>query len=237
MGPEVSSRGGQGNIGAVDIHEIHEEEERPVRVGPPGLVAPTDAVQQLLGVADQLRRQAAVRLGQLLGDRQPDAMGQPQDRAAQRRVVHRRQRAHLVVAELLDIIIEPAPDAVGGVAHPGVAHQAGGGVAVGGEVLGQRGRRPEVGAIDPGAVLERPEAREHGHVRGQGERGGRSRHLERDPLPGPALELGRRPPRIAVDAHVVGADGVHDDPEQVRGPRRGPGPGPLVRMGDPVPLP
>ncbi len=50
-----------------------------MRVGPPGLVAATEAAQQLLGVADQLRREAAVPLGQLRGDRKPDAMGQPHD--------------------------------------------------------------------------------------------------------------------------------------------------------------
>ncbi len=156
------------------------------------------------------------------GDRQPDPIRQLHDDVSQRRVEHHRPRAHLVVAELLDIIIEPAPDAVGGVAHPGVARQAGGGVAVGGEVLGQRGRRPGVGMVDACAVLVRPEPREHGDVRGQGPGSGRTRPVERDPLPGPVLEHGRRLPRIPMQAHVVGAHGVHDDPEQVRGGGGGP---------------
>ena len=83
-------------------------------------------------------------------------------------------------------------------------------------MLGDGGRRTQIRAVNARTVLGRPEPGKHRHVRRQGPRGGRTRHLERDPLFRPLFNLRRGGSVVSINTHVIGAESIRDDPDHVR---------------------
>ena len=118
----------------------------------------------------------------------------------------------VVVLEVSEAATEAGLDAAVG----GVGDEAGRGVTVGGEVLGEGRMRLIERPVDAGRKFVGPAAGHHAGVRGQSPGSRRPRLLERDSSPGQSRQVGGRVAAVAMEAQMVSSHRVEHDQQDVR---------------------